>query len=95
MIGIPATLLLFYVIVEKLMTWTTVCLNMFINFVQPRLNKIESGGKAKIKRNHLHIMFALLCAFCVFVVFFILPTIVYSAIEGWSFMDAFYFVFIR
>ena len=42
----------------------------------------------------MHITFAILCALFVLVVFLIIPANIYAYIEGWSYLNAFYYCFI-
>ncbi|RNA39919.1 potassium channel subfamily K member 1-like [Brachionus plicatilis] len=92
-IGIPITLLLLYAIIERLMVKTSRALDIFINQVQPALNTASFVSKP-VERSHMHILFAFLCTFIVLVLFFLIPAAIYSDIEGWSFLNAFYYCFI-
>lgn len=91
--GIPITLLLLYAIIERLMVKTSKVLTIFIEKVQPVLNKI-SLTQQPIERSHMHILFAFLCTSIVMVFFFLIPAAIYAEIEGWSFLNAFYYCFI-
>ena len=90
-VGIPATLLLLYAIIERLMTVTSIVLEFYIEFMQPVLNRF---ARQRLQRPHMHVMFSFLCALAVFVLFFLVPTGIYSHIEAWSYLDAFYYCFI-
>lgn len=93
LIGIPVTLLLLYSIIERLMCVTSCLLEHFIEKMQPTFNKLGLFNYS-LQRSHMHIAFALLCTLFVLVFFLILPAIVYSHIENWSFLNAFYYCFI-
>jgi potassium channel subfamily K protein 1 len=95
MFGIPATLLLLTAIIERLMTVSNVALELFTDKVQPLLNRLNCLTQRKrLEGSHMHVLFALLCAFVVFILFYIIPAAVYSHIENWSFLNAFYYCFI-
>lgn len=91
--GIPITLLLLYAIIERLMVKTSRALEMFINKVQPILNQ-KSLFQHPIERSHMHVLFAFICTILVLLFFFLIPSAIYSHIEGWSFLNAFYYCFI-
>jgi potassium channel subfamily K protein 1 len=92
-IGIPATLLLLYAIIERLMKLTGFMLAFFTEKVLQISNNISVLNQ-KVKRSHLHVLFALLCTLFVLIFFFIIPAAIYSSIEGWSYLNAFYYCFI-
>jgi potassium channel subfamily K protein 1 len=91
--GIPATLLLLYAIIERLMKLTSFMLAKFTDVFHPIFKSLTRLGD-KIQRSHMHVIFALLCALFVLIFFFIIPASLYSKIEGWSYLNSFYYCFI-
>lgn len=91
--GIPITLLLLYAIIERLMVKTSKVLTIFVEKVQPVLNKVALTQQP-VERPHMHVLFAFLCTFMVLVFLFLIPAAVYADIEDWSFLNAFYYCFI-
>lgn len=92
-VGIPATLLLLYAIIERLMKLTGYMLAFFTEKLLQLSNNI-SLVQQKVKRSHLHVLFAFLCTLFVLVFLFIIPAGVYASIEDWSYLNAFYYCFI-
>ncbi|XP_043923286.1 potassium channel subfamily K member 1-like [Protopterus annectens] len=83
LVGIPFTLLVLSAIVQRLMIFIT---HRPIHFFQTR------HGWPKRTASQVHFMILFLV---ILVCFFILPAVIFSAIEeSWSFLDAFYFCFI-
>ena len=93
LIGIPATLLLLYAIIERLMKLTSIFLALFTEKTQILINKISSFGQ-RVHYSHLHVLFALLCTMFVLIFFFLIPAQIYSSIENWTYLNAFYYCFI-
>lgn len=89
-VGIPATLLLLYAIIERLMRFTGFLLSLYTDTLHPVLKNTSD----KIQRAHMHVFFACTCALFVLVFFFLIPAAVYSHIEGWSYLNSFYYCFI-
>lgn len=91
--GIPATLILLYAIIERLMKLTG---HMLAYFTEKSLQISSSVSllNQKLRRSHLHVTFAVLSAVIVLVFFFIVPAAIYSSIEGWTYLNAFYYCFI-
>jgi potassium channel subfamily K protein 1 len=85
-VGIPVTLLLLYAIIERLMKLTGYLL---ASFTQQMLRVTSC-----MQRSHIHVLFALLSALFVLIVFFLIPAAIYSHIEHWSYLNAFYYCFI-
>jgi potassium channel subfamily K member 1 len=94
LVGIPATLLLLYAIIERLMAFTNCALSAFIDKSQHYLSTTQMLAGSHVQRSHLHALFTILCALLVLVVFFVIPAAFYSDIEGWSYLNAFYYCFI-
>jgi potassium channel subfamily K member 1 len=94
LVGIPTTLLLLYAIIERLMAFTNCILSAFIDKSQHYLSTTQMLAGSHVQRSHLHAVFTILCALLVLVVFFIIPAAFYSDIEGWSYLNAFYYCFI-
>ena len=94
LIGIPATLLLLYAIIERLMKFTSFLLNEFTDKLQPFLNSKIALANQRISRSHMHVAFTLTCALFVLVFFFVIPAAIYVRVEGWSYLNAFYYCFI-
>lgn len=91
--GIPATLLLLYAIIERLMCMTGCVLELFISKAQPFFNGIAVLGQ-QVQRSHMHVLFAFVCSLIVLIFFFIIPAGIYAHIEDWSYLNAFYYCFI-
>ncbi|CAF0797473.1 unnamed protein product [Brachionus calyciflorus] len=91
--GIPVTLLLLYAIIERLMIKTTKAMEIFTEKSQYLLNRL-SIFRHEIQRSHMHVLFAFICTLIVFIIFFIIPAGIYSHIEDWSYLNAFYYCFI-
>ena len=94
LVGIPATLLLLYAIIERLMKLTGRVLAAFIDKAVHLCNRLSVLSCMRVQRSHLHIAFALLSTLVVLVIFFLIPAAVYSHIENWSYLNAFYYCFI-
>ena len=92
LIGIPATLLLLYAIIERLMRVTSYLLNLFTEILLPILN--NKFKYRELNKSHMRIGFTITCTFLVFIFLFIVPALIYSHIEGWSFLNSFYYCFI-
>lgn len=93
MVGIPATLLLLYAIIERLMKITGIVLGFFTEKTLQISNRISVFNR-KVNRSHLHVLFAFICTVLVLIFFFIIPAAVYSNIEDWTYLNAFYYCFI-
>jgi potassium channel subfamily K protein 1 len=91
--GIPATLLLLYAVIERLMKLTSFMLAKFTDVFHPIFKSVSRLGDS-IQRSHMHVIFALSCALFVLVFFFVIPASLYSKIEGWSYLNSFYYCFI-
>jgi potassium channel subfamily K protein 1 len=91
--GIPATLLLLYAVIERLMKLTSFMLAKFTDVFHPIFKSASRLGD-KLQRSHMHVIFALTCALFVLIFFFIIPASLYSKIEGWSYLNSFYYCFI-
>ena len=92
MVGLPVTLLLLYAVIERLMRLTGIVLACFTE----KLMRITGQVPALscLNRSHTNVMFALLAATVFGVFFLIVPAAVYAHIEGWTYLDAFYYCFI-
>jgi hypothetical protein len=73
------------------MSGTNVVLALFMDKTQPLLSKLT---KLNMQRSHTHVLFSFTCALIVFIFFFLIPASIYSHIENWSFLNAFYYCFI-
>lgn len=91
--GIPATLILLYAIIERLMKLTGYMLAYFTEKSLQISNKLSCFSQ-NLRRSHLHVTFAVLAATIVLVFFFIVPAAIYSSIEDWTYLNAFYYCFI-
>jgi potassium channel subfamily K protein 1 len=92
-IGLPATLLLLYAIIERLMKFTGSMLGYFTEKTLQITSRMGEFGQT-FKRSDLRVFFAVSLALTVLVFLFIIPAVVYSHIEGWSYLDSFYYCFI-
>ena len=90
-IGIPITLILLGAILERLMKLALAALNFLNSRVQPYLSALFSK---RLDIHHMRVIFALSCAGIVLVFFILIPASIYAHIEGWSYMNAFYYCFI-
>jgi potassium channel subfamily K protein 1 len=90
-VGIPATMVLLYAIIERLMCVTNVALEFYIDKLQPILSNVS---KQVLQRSHMHVLFSFTCALIVFILFFLIPAGIYAHIENWSYLNAFYYCFI-
>jgi len=75
MVGIPATLLLLYAIIERLMKITGIVLGFFTEKTLQISNRINVFNR-KVNRSHLHALFAFICTVLVLIFFFIIPAAV-------------------
>ncbi len=90
-IGIPITLILLGAIIERLMVYTTRLLQNLIDTTQPYINALFTHS---YNVSEIRIFFAFVCATLVLSFLMLIPAAIYSNIEGWSYLNAFYYCFI-
>lgn len=91
-IGIPITLVLLTSIIERLMSLTNSLFN-YINYkLQPYLRALCTTNRIDI--GEMRVLFAFLCLLIVLIFFILIPAGIYSSIENWSYLNAFYYCFI-
>jgi len=90
-IGIPVTLVLLGAVLERLMKLALAALNVLNSRVQPYLSALFTK---RISIHHMRAFFSLGCTIIVLVFLIIIPAAIYAHIEGWTYMNAFYYCFI-
>lgn len=90
-IGIPVTLVLLGAILERLMKLALAALNILNTRVQPYLSAIFSK---RLTIHHMRVIFSFGCTMILLVFLIIIPAAIYAHIEGWSYMNAFYYCYI-
>jgi potassium channel subfamily K protein 1 len=90
-IGIPITLILLTALIERLMNLT----RRFLQFITEKLQPcIETSFRKTISISEIRITFAFVCVLFVMVFLMLIPAAIYSSIEGWSYVNSFYYCFI-
>lgn len=91
-LGLPATLLLLYAIIERLMRLTGILLEYF-TAIFLRISG-EIPALSFMDGSHANVAFALVSAVVFGFCLLIIPAAMYAHIEGWNYLDAFYYCFI-
>lgn len=92
-IGLPTTLLLLYAIIDRLMKLKVRFMSYFTERALRITNNIPAL-KHVVKHSHVHVFFAIFSAVVVLIFLLVIPAGIYAHIEGWAYLDAFYYCFI-
>ena len=90
-VGIPITLVLLTALIERLMNKT----RQFLQYLDVKLQPCYQRIFKKVScQSEIRISFAFLFVLCVLVFLMLIPAAIYASIEGWSYLNAFYYCFI-
>jgi potassium channel subfamily K protein 1 len=88
--GIPFTLILLTALIERLMTiWRS-----FLLYSSEKLQHLFQNWRFTSTLTIIRILFAFIFVLFVLIFFMLIPAAIYSSIEGWSYLNSFYYCFI-
>lgn len=95
-IGIPITLILLTSIIERLMIHTRSLINYIYYKLEPFIRNRDccTINNRPVNVNEIRISFAFVFVVFVLVFLMLIPAAIYSHIEGWSYLNSFYYCFI-
>jgi potassium channel subfamily K protein 1 len=63
-------------------------------FLNNKFTAASNTSQRILSRSHMHASFTITCTLVVLVFLFLIPAAIYSHIEGWSYLNSFYYCFI-